>query len=200
MPYFDKLRWCIHILKIEVQQERNTKAETLQDVFFGFGPPSLLVLTVKNTLKGMGTHQVFAARVLHNSAAFLYLVCVSALSIRLQFGGKAMFGVPGCFSKCNMLQRWGNLHLYMRQREPQFHHGIKPIAVDFRCFIFRELLGVKSPLRNIMRHTWHPGEEKRHAKLVAARKHLTGFKCALILFSNVILLPVFCFCFFEIHS
>ena len=58
-----------------------------------------------------------------------------------------------------------------------------------------------TPLRNIMRHTWHPWAEKRHAKLVAARKHLTGLKCALVLFSNVILFgKTFCFCFFEIHS
>ena len=34
VPCFDKLRWCIRILKIEVQQERNTKIEAQQDVFF----------------------------------------------------------------------------------------------------------------------------------------------------------------------
>ena len=96
-----------------------------------------------------------------------------------------MFGVPGCFTKCNMLQRWGNLQLYMRQREPQFHHEIKPIAVDFQMFHLQELPRCEiSPLRNIMRHTWHPWAEKRHAKLVAAREHLAGLKCALILFSN----------------
>jgi len=32
----------------------------------------------------------------------------------------------------------------MRQREPQFHHEIKPIAVDFQMFHLQELLGVKS--------------------------------------------------------
>ena len=51
VPCFDKLRWCIGILKIKVQHERSTKAETLQDVCFcGFAPPSLVVLTVKNIL------------------------------------------------------------------------------------------------------------------------------------------------------
>ena len=34
VPCFDKLRWCIRILMIQVQQERNTKRETLQDVSF----------------------------------------------------------------------------------------------------------------------------------------------------------------------
>ena len=158
VPCFDKHRWCIRILKIKVQQERNTKAETPQD---GFAPPSLVVLSVKNALKGMGTHQVFAARVLYNSAAFLYLVCVSALSICVQFGGKAMFGVPGCFSKCNMLQCWGNLHLYMRQREPQFHHEIKPIAVDFQMFHLQELLGVKSLHSEISCETHDIPEKKK---------------------------------------
>ena len=174
--------------------KRETQKQKLFKMFFcGFGPPSLVFLTVKIHLSWEHTKFLYPA-CCTIQLLFCTFFCVSALSIRLQFGGKAMFGVPGCFSKCNMLQRWGNLQLYMRQREPQFHHEIKPIAVDFQMFHLQELPGCEiTPLRNIMRHTWHPGEEKRHAKLVAARKHLTGLKCALILFSNVILLPVFCF-------
>ena len=85
VPCFDKLRWCIRILRLRFNTREAQKQKLFKIFFCGFD-------------------QVFAARVLYNSAPFLYLVCVSALSIRLQFGGKAMFGVLGCFSKCNMLQ------------------------------------------------------------------------------------------------
>ena len=116
---------------------------------------------------------------------FLYLVCV-ALSIRLQFGGKAMFGVPGCFSKCNMLQRWGNLQLYMTRREPQFHHEIKPIAVDFQMFHLQELLGVKSVHSEISCGTRDIPEQKKGTPslLQPENMYITGLKRALILFSN----------------
>ena len=97
VPCFDKLRWCIRILKVKIQQETETKTETLFKMFFcGFGPPSLV-----EQLKG--STPSFVPCVLYNSAAFLYLVCVSALSICLQIG-KTMFGAPvvsSSASACN---------------------------------------------------------------------------------------------------
>ena len=201
MPCFDKLRWCIRILKIKVQQERNTKAETLQEVFLcGFGPPSLVVLTVRNTLK-LGHTKFCTPRVVQFGFFFVPCLCLCS------FHPFAIWGEGDVWGSWLFLQVQHAATL----RKPTALHETTRTAVSpwdqTNCCRFPDVSssGVAgceiTPLRNIMRHTWHPGEEKRHAKLVAARKHLAGLKCALILFSsNVILLPVFCFCFFEIHS
>ena len=94
----------------------------------------------------------------------------------------------------------------MRQREPQFHHEIKPIAVDFQMFHLQELLGVKSLHSEILCGTRDIPEKKKvtHEPMtmyhdlevfcyIRACQACCGQKCVLILFRNVIIVACLLF-------
>ena len=132
-----------------------------RDNFFGgFGPPSLVVLIVRNTLK-LGPTK------------FLYPACCT---IRLLF---CTLSVCVCSFHPFAIWRegdvWGPWLFHQVQhaatlRKPTALHETTRTAVSpwdqTNCCKFPDVSssGVAgceiTPLRNIMRHTWHPGEEK----------------------------------------
>ena len=136
------------------KSQTETKTETLFKMFFGgFGPPSLVVLTVKHTLNNGWA--VFFQQLKGGTPSFCTLRVV-------QFG---CFFVPClCLCSFHLFANWEDdvwprlfhqVHQHATLRKPIASHETtrssvspwdqrKPIAVDFQMFHLQELLGVKS--------------------------------------------------------